>query len=254
MKFKNSLIIGGSSGIGLSLYQIIKNRENVIVWDKLKKNEDTYKIDVTIEKSIKQGLLLLRSKKFYLDNIFICHGIHQTKPLKRINYKEIKNIFENNFFSHYLIIKSLLKITNKNAKIFGISSIAACTPIPYSSTYSASKAALEAMYFSFKNEKEDICPIIIQPGNVNTGFNETGNLYKNYSSKDFEDYKKIIKKIHSKYGISPDYVAKKIFKVSQNKEPKFKYIIGKNAILANIAKRILGDEITLKLLKYYFKI
>ena len=49
-------------------------------------------------------------------------------------------------------------------------------------------------------------------------------------------------------------VAKKIIRISQNIKPKNKYIIGKNAILANLAKRILGDNFSNKLLKRYFKL
>ena len=47
---------------------------------------------------------------------------------------------------------------------------------------------------------------------------------------------------------------KKIIRISQNIKPKNKYIIGKNAILANLAKRILGDNFSNKLLKRYFKL
>jgi short-subunit dehydrogenase len=249
---KTSLIIGGASGIGRCLYKIISENEKVIIWDKKKIQNKA--VDVASEKLILKEIYYLKKKKIKLDNIFICHGVHHSTPLIDMNLKELKNVFENNFFSYFLITKHIRSILNKNAKIIAISSISACTPIPYSSSYSSSKAALEALYFSYKNEERNFFPVIVQPGNVNTGFNETGNNYKKFNSQYFKKYKNILDKINSKFGMDPNLVAKKIYTISQKKTPKFKYIIGKNAILANIAKRILGDEITLKLLKYYFKI
>ena len=52
----------------------------------------------------------------------------------------------------------------------------------------------------------------------------------------------------------PAIVAEKIIKISHLKNPKNKYIIGKNAFLANMAKRIIGDHYSNLLIKKFFKI
>ena len=68
----------------------------------------------------------------------------------------------------------------KESKILYISSIAACTPIPYSSTYSSSKAALEAYVLSKINEYDEKTKhIIIQPGNINTGLMKVEIIIEN---------------------------------------------------------------------------
>ena len=54
--------------------------------------------------------------------------------------------------------------------------------------------------------------------------------------------------------MDPKIVAEKIIKISHLKNPKNKYIIGKNAFLANIAKRIMGDHYSNLLIKKFFKI
>ena len=43
-------------------------------------------------------------------------------------------------------------------------------------------------------------------------------------------------------------------KISQFKNPKNKYIIGKNAFLANMAKRVMGDHYSNLFLKKFFKV
>lgn len=256
---KKNLIIGGSRGLGKEIYNSISKKEKIVVLDKIYpdfKIDNFFKVDVTKSEEIKKISFNLKKKNYNFDVIFICYGAHHTKPSHDISNKEFKKIFEINFFSTINLMQVLSDLINNNSKIFYISSIAACTPIPYSSTYSSSKAALEAYILSKINEYDEkkIKHIIIQPGNINTGFNETGNDYKKKNNFDYKYYSKIVKKINSKFGMDPKIVAEKIIKISNYKNPKNKYIIGKNAFLANIAKRILGDHYSNLFIKKFFKI
>ncbi len=257
---KNNLIIGGSNGLGKEICKFLPKDDLKIVLDKNDYNGDEHvnfiKLDVTNYDELKLILEKKITEKLSIDNVFICHGHHHSKPAHNVSLEEFKKIFEINFFSVVEIIKKIEPLLKSNSKVFIISSLSACTPIPYSSTYSSSKSALEAFTMSLINEYnfKNINYIIIQPGNINTGFNESGNNYNLKNNKDFELYKKVVSQIDSKYGMKPENVAKKIIRISQNIKPKNKYIIGKNAILANLAKRILGDNFSNKLLKRYFKL
>ena len=179
---KNNLVIGGSSGLGKEIFdQLPNNKDNYVLDIKdtgnLKNNFN--KVDVTKTTELTNCFNKFKEKKIKFDNVFISHGIHQTKPVLEITREEFDEVFRVNFFSVFEIIKNVYEILNENSKIIAISSIAACTPIPFSATYSSSKSALEALFLSFKNEfnEKKIKPIIVQPGNINTGFNETGNNY-----------------------------------------------------------------------------
>ena len=96
--------------------------------------------------------------------------------------------------------------------------------------------------------------VVVQPGNINTGFNETGNKFSNRNSKSYKFYIKVVKKIHSKYGMKPENVAIKIANILKKKNPLPRYVIGKNAILANLVLRGLGLFLTLRLLRVFFKL
>ena len=249
---KNNLIIGGSKGLGKEIYKKIPDKNLTVVLDKVDPNIEVpnfYKIDMVNIKEFKNITNILKNKHFEFDNIFITYGMHHTKPTHNIDENELKKIFEINFFSTINSLSILRNLCKKNCKIFYISSIAACTPIPYSSTYSSSKSALEAYIFSKINEydEKNLRHIIIQPGNINTGFNETNNNYDLKDNVDYKFYLNIVSKIDSKFGMSPEKVARKIINISNKKNPNSKYVIGKNAVLANIAKRILGDNFSNKL-------
>ncbi len=257
---KTNLIIGGSNGVGKEIYNSLSKKEEAIILDKIepdfKTNNNFFKVDITNNSELEKLSINLDQKNYKFDVIFICYGAHHTKPVHNISNEEFKNIFEINFFSTINLLKVFKDLIKKESKILYISSIAACTPIPYSSTYSSSKAALEAYVLSKINEYDEkkTKHIIIQPGNINTGFNESGNNYRELNNVDYKYYSKIVEKINSKFGMDPKIVAEKIIKISHLKNPKNKYIIGKNAFLANMAKRIIGDHYSNLLIKKFFKI
>ena len=95
--------------------------------------------------------------------------------------------------------------------------------------------------------------IIIHPGNVNTGFNETGNLYRPTGNRFIDErYSRVVSKIDSSHGIMPEVVANTIIKAITSKSPKFCYIVGSNAWKAYWAKRLLGRNFALKMMAKYF--
>jgi short-subunit dehydrogenase len=259
---KNYLITGGSGGVGKSLSELLISKGNkVYIFDikplKIKsKNIFFTKIDCSLEFNIKKIVTIFSKNKIFFDGIILCHGAHHTSPLLNTSVSDLKKIFDVNFFSHFYLVKNFYNLMNNYCKVISISSIAASTAIPYSFTYSSSKSSLESMFFSFYNEYKDkkIFPIIVQPGNINTGFNETGNNFSNKNLDSYEFYKKIVNKINSKYGMSSKSVAKKIINILNKKKPLPRYIVGKNAILANIVVRTLGIFFTLKFLKIFFKL
>ena len=258
----NYLITGGSKGVGRELYnQLVQNGHVVYICDieqptwKIKKNLFT-KIDCSLDDKIKKLSKDFLKKKILFDGLIFCHGAHHTAPLLNTEIKDLKKVFEINFFSYFYLIKNLYSLMINGGKIISISSIAATTPIPYSFVYSSSKSSLESMFFCFFNEfkKKKMNLVVVQPGNINTGFNETGNKFSNRNSKSYKFYIKVVKKIHSKYGMKPENVAIKIANILKKKNPLPRYVIGKNAILANLGLRGLGLFLTLRLLRVFFKL
>ena len=94
---------------------------------------------------------------------------------------------------------------------------------------------------------------VIHPGNVNTGFNETGNTYEPEGNPGVDQhYADVVRSIDSSLGIHPKKVAEVTVKVIGKKSPRFCYLVGMNARKANWAKKLLGRDLAIKLMGRFF--
>ncbi len=273
MKKENTiaLVIGGASGIGkATVNKLLRDNYKVIASDSNKekleslKNEtpdqlqnrlSIFHLDIADSNKVKEKISWLEKKFSCIDFAVISAGIHSTCPVEFLVDNDINELINVNLIAHIRLVRDLLKIIKEGGRIVGISSIAAGLGVPMSSLYSASKAGLEGFYESLSNEVSyrNVKVILVHPGNVNTGFNETGNLYQ-ATGNQYVDirYSRVVSKINSRHGINPDIVADTIVKALTKKSPRFCYIVGMNAKKAYWAKRLLGRSIALKLMAKYF--
>jgi short-subunit dehydrogenase len=267
---KKILIIGGASGIGKTLAEILlKKNYRVTITDRHKDKLETVKSQL---KKIQPGLLSTLAFDITdrqasldaldqidaserLDCIVVSAGTHSAYPIEFITDDVVDSVIDINLSAHIKLVRDILPKIKNGGKIIGLSSIAAGLGIPMSSMYSASKAGLEGFYESLSMEVSyrNIKAILIQPGNVNTGFNETGNDYRPTGNRFVDEgYGKVVSSIDSSKGMNPEVVAKVIHKAIESPSPKFCYIVGMNALKAHWAKRLLGRDLALKVMAKYF--
>lgn len=191
LKNKNVLITGGTLGLGYELAKyFISKKANVIICSSKKKNLiNAYKkLDANLGDN--QQLLAFQanlskendiinlyrkiSKKFKKLDILISNaGVYGPKgPLVETNWKSWKKGFEINFYGSVFLIKTFTKLVSKSkkGKIIQLSGGGATAPMPFLSSYAASKAAIvrfiETISFELLNYNIDInC---IAPGALNT--------------------------------------------------------------------------------------
>lgn len=269
-KNKKVLIIGAASGIGKAVakrllrenYQItITDRDKSLletVRFQLEKNQlellSTFVFDITDRKASINALNQITASEG-LDYLIVSAGAHSAHPIEYMSDDIINGIIDVNLTAHIKLVRDALTKMNNGGRIIGLSSIAAGLGIPMSSMYSASKAGLEAFYESLSTEVSyrDIKAILIQPGNVNTGFNETGNNYRPTDNRFInEGYNKVVSSIDSSKGMNPDIVANVIYKAITSPSPRFCYVVGMNALKAHWAKKLLGRDLALKVMAKYF--
>ena len=264
-------MVGGACGIGkATIAKLLPENYNVIVADsnkeKLNAINEEYKdkwgnslsvllLDITNKSAVTEGVRWMTEQFRHLDCIVISAGMHSTCPVEYLQDDVIHKVLDVNLIAHIKLVRDLLPILKDGGKIIGVSSIAAGLGVPMSSMYSASKAGMEGFYetLSVELSYRKIRAIIIHPGNVNTGFNETGNLYRPTGNRFIDErYSRVVSKIDSSHGIMPEVVANTIIKAITSKSPKFCYIVGSNAWKAYWAKRLLGRNFALKLMAKYF--
>ena len=180
LKGKTALITGANGGIGKSIVNLfLKNNANVICLvrksdqkfnnftKKLSKNITIIESDLTDESNLKTQVEKVFSKNRKLDILVNNAGIASGSIIEMTSQKNLKEIFNVNFFSQIRLTQLVLKYlkNSKKSSIINIGSISAKMADRGTLAYGCSKIALmhatKIMANEFSNYKirvNGICP------------------------------------------------------------------------------------------------
>lgn len=265
---KTILITGASSGIGKSIAEFLHQKGYVVYGTS--RNPEKYaksqfpllSLDVRNAESIKSTIDYIIQKSGKIDIVINNAGVGITGPLEEIPMQEIKNNFETNFFGPIEVIKAVLPQmrSQKSGLIINITSIAGYIGLPYRSIYSASKSSLEIITESLRMEVQHLG---IQITNVAPGDFATNIAAGRYHAPVIlgSDYEKSYQitlntmNTHVESGSDASQMAKAIYKIIQNPQPKIHYKVGVFMQKFSIVlKRILPDKIYEKILMNHYKL
>ena len=166
---KNILLIGGSSGIGLSLVNQISQDHNVYVACRsnhsLPENVNYINYDVLNDE--------LDSSLFpeTIDSFIYLPGSINLRPFKSLSIESFKEDLEINFIGLIKSLKSVLKnlTASNSASIVLFSTVAVQRGMPFHSSVSSSKGAIEGLAKSLAAELSPKIRVnVIAPSLVNT--------------------------------------------------------------------------------------
>jgi NAD(P)-dependent dehydrogenase (short-subunit alcohol dehydrogenase family) len=261
---RNVLIVGGARGIGrVAVDLLIARGDQLLVIDRdgaelgMRQTEwggkvKTFRMDMTNREDVRSALDWVKSQVSSLDSVVVTAGVLSTYPVEYLPDEVIDRVLEVNLVSQIRFVRDAIPLIRQGGRIVTVSSVSACVGIPMESVYAASKAGLELFFESMNIELayKDIRCVIVQPGNVNTGFNETGNDYKPVGNPYIDDlYKKIVTKTNSRFGIPPAIAARAIVEAIHNDRLPICIVVGGNANKAHWAKRLLGRDLAQQVLK-----
>ena len=269
MQKKIVLITGGSSGIGRSIGSFLK-QQGLIVYGStrdLSKHPDfdefnLINLDVRNPQSIKSAVEQVIAEQGRIDVLINNAGVGITGPLEEIPKEEIENHFGVNLFGPVDMIKAVLPAMRdqRSGLIINITSIAGYMGLPYRSIYSASKAALEVITESIRMETRQFGIRItnLAPGDFATNIAAGRYHVPLLDQSPYRDpYKKTldIMNDHVDSGKDPDMVAKKVFSIINDPNPRIHYKVGGWLQKVSIGlKRILPDKVFEKLLLNHYKL
>ena len=137
------LIVGGTSGIGKSLVEIEKKYSELVLFhrsdfDYTDENISQYRLDV-----LKDELPELDN----LDSIVYCPGSINLKPFHRLTQDDFKSDFEINVLGAIKVLQKYLPILKKrnNASVLLFSTVAVKIGMPFHTSISAAKGAIEGL-------------------------------------------------------------------------------------------------------------
>jgi len=141
---KNILLIGGSYGIGLAIAKELQFENNVYIASRTNENladvKATYiPFDATTD-TINTSLL-----PTVIDGLVYCPGSINLRPFKGIKPEAFETDLQINFISLVKVIQSVLPnlLASEQASIVTFSSVAASLGMPFHTSVSASKGAIE---------------------------------------------------------------------------------------------------------------
>jgi len=264
------LITGTSSGFGKAIAEELLLRGH-IVYGTSRKNVGNIanglkmlQLDVTSREQVKNAVAHIIEQEKRLDAVINNAGIGIGGAVELATQQEIDIQMNTNFFGVVNICSEALLHFRKNRKglIINVSSIGGIFGIPYQGFYSASKFAVEGYseVLSLETSKFGIKIVLVEPGDFNTGF--TKNRIISAETQNNDDYKKsferVLKNIEKDEtnGGSPKYFAKKIAKIINKKNPKFRYVIAPNILqkLSVLLYNILPNRLFQWLLRMFYSV
>lgn len=198
------LVTGASSGIGKSIAELLVHRGYRVYGTSRKApDEDTQtgyspdnqpgdcsdnevtannaggflkmlQMDVCSEESVKAAVDKILEAEGELGIVINNAGMGIAGSVEDTSPQEALLQFDTNFFGMHRVIRQVLPFMRKHKRglIVNMSSVGAVFPIPFQSMYVASKAAIEGMSGSLRNELKPfgIKVALVEPGDTKTGF------------------------------------------------------------------------------------
>jgi short-subunit dehydrogenase len=262
------LITGASSGIGKSIANYLSEKGMVVYGTSRTQKEDysfSYKmlaLDVLNVASIQNAVSEIIKNEGRIDVLINNAGMGITGAIEDTPTEEMKKVFNTNVFGAVDVMKAVLPQMRlqKRGKIINVTSIAGFMGLPFRGVYSATKGALELITEAARMEVKQFG---IQMVNVAPGDFATNIAAGRYHTPVFEDsaYKKTYQEnlnlmdAHVDGGMNPIEMAKAVYNIIENKNPKIHYKVGGFMEKFSIVlKRILPDKMYEKLLMNHYKL
>lgn len=260
---KVALIIGGSSGIGFDLAQILIKNQYVVY--NLSRSECLLKEVNDISYDIlTNNNLLSNIKERKLDLVVFTENFSLFSPIEIVDIKDVKSLFDVNYFSIIKILKEVIPILklNDGGNIILLSSFASYLNIPYDTYYGASKSCINALALELNLElnRFGIKALAVCLGLIKSNVVLNRKVYNDFNDlTDYQDYDNVVNSLISleSKGITINSSAKKLFKIIK-KIPKInskRYLInlGFKTKLMYILNKYLPNSIIYKIMmkKYY---
>lgn len=264
------LISGASSGIGAAC-ALALDRAGFLVFAGVRRTEDGEALqkqasgslvpiilDVAHEETFRSAYSIIAStiSDTGLYGLVNNAGIAVGGPLELIPLEELRKQFEVNVMGQIAVTQTFLPLLRQGqGRIVMMGSVSGKAAFPFGGPYSASKFALEALTDSLRMELApwNIGVSLIEPGCIATpiwskSLKEADNLLSRLPTRSIDLYGPQLQRVKNaltasaKRGIPPIEVVKAVTHALTAKEPKTRYVVGRDARL-RILLKVLPDKL-----------
>lgn len=263
---KVAIVTGSSSGIGNAIVLELA-RNNFITYGTMRNldkisdlktiaDQENLKIyfkqlDVTDDNSVKNAINSIVAETGRVDVLVNNAGYGLVGAFEDLSLDEVQKQFETNVFGVIRVTQAVLPTMRKQESgiIVNISSGAGRFGYPTASAYVSSKFALEGLTESMSYEIEPfgIRTVLIEPGVIKTNFFNSMSLARKSKDPDspYLQMMQVMEKSVTKMlenGTIPQYVAKTVLEAVTSRNPKLRYLVGKDVEQWMENKKKMSDE------------
>lgn len=247
------LVTGSSRGIGETIANHLKNKNNIVygssrsIPDKADKRH--IQLDVTDISSCKHALEKILAEHGRLNVLINNAGYHLTGAVQENTLEEMHAQMAVNFYGVANMVNAALPLflEQKAGKIINTSSIGGLLSLPFTSAYNASKYALEGYAEALRLELLPLGIYVsnIEPGYVNSGTMDQSIIKPKKSIEPFANYRILMEDQMNKQapkGTSKQAIAEIVEKIILSEKPKFRYKIGSATKILPLLKAIMPQN------------
>ena len=250
---KTYVITGSTSGIGKAVTERLCSENIVFAGNRNEKYIDELKklgtipfyIDMENPDTIEKAAEYIKSKTEKIDTIINVAGCVIAGAMEKISISEIRKQFEVNTFSHLDFTQRLIPLL-KSGKIINVSSMASFGIFPFVAPYCASKRALDILFNGMTLES-GIKVVSIKPGVIATPLWDKSVEINKKTIENCQGFEKemnyMIYNAHrnGQKGLNVQKVVNVILKAYSLTNPKPSYVVGNDAIFAQIVSKLPFD-------------
>ncbi len=276
---KNTIVItGASTGIGAAC-ALILDKLGYFVFAGVRKNEAAEKLqeqaspklkpiflDVTDSASIQSAVETVTNVVGDRGILGLVNnaGVAVPSPLELLPIAEFQQQMNINVTGQLAVTQGFLGLLRQGqGRIVNMGSVSGRSAAPFMGAYNASKFALEALTDVMRMELKPwgISVSIIEPGAIATPIWEKSFMQVDTARKTlpqsaetlYGEAMNAVRKrvgIIASEGISPDFVAEIVVQALTAKQPKTRYVVGRDAKIAVLLRHLLPDHLYDRVMLY----
>jgi len=217
-------------------------------------------LDARDSQSVAKAVAEVLASAPRLDGLVCNAGVGIFGSVEEVSIEAARDLFETNFFGTLRVLRAVIPLMREagRGRIVLVGSLAGRAPIPFQAHYSASKGAIDSLALALRNELHGtgVQVSLVEPGDIRTEFNDRtgwGEPARSVYGERILRAEQVIRESLPR-APGPELVARTIERALTARRPRVRYTVGPDSKLVPLARRLLPDGWSLRLVRSHFRV